>query len=266
MSGFLFICAMICFLIGFVQLFAPETAPIQRSPARQPVRGGSDWPRPVQPGALGGLRRPQGLGSLAAASGMGGLSAQGAQSAAPKPLKLDWIEVGQRIVVKHPLRGELMAHVLGRVLYVELWQRVRGPQNPWVPTGSAFLGFALEGGLYLLNWQARFYLLEESVEVSDSDIQRDFLPYARQFSQSDQKADVYFSYPPAMWHIDDIGKFRIAETQGEAGRFQLGAGGRFIHSSGDSGRALVVEDYEGGSGQDTVWNGYQVQEADIAGA
>jgi hypothetical protein len=118
--------------------------------------------------------------------------------------------------------------------------------------------------MFLLHWQNRIYLLDEAVDLSDADIQTYFAPFARKFAQSDQTAVVHFSYPPAMWKIDDIGKFRVDETEGEGLRFQPGATGRFIHSSGDSGRALVVEDYEGGGGgQDTAWIGYQVQEEGI---
>jgi hypothetical protein len=133
-----------------------------------------------------------------------------------------------------------------------------------VPTGNVFLGFWLEGGMFLLHWQNRFYLLDDSVQVSDADIQRDFLPHARKYAQSDQTAEVHFAYPPAMWRIDDIGKFRIESVDGQSLAFSPGSTGRFIHASGDSGRALVVEDYEGGGGgQDTVWNGYQITEEDI---
>ncbi len=178
--------------------------------------------------------------------------------------KLNWIKVGERIYTNHPIKGELMSHVLGRILYAELWQTTRGPQSPWVPTGKEFAGFWLEGGMFLLNWQNRFYLLDESEQLSDADIQRNFMPYARQFGQSDQTADVYFDYPPAVWHIDDIGKFRVEQTEGVGLVSRAGAIGRFIHASGDGGRALVVEDYEGGgSGQDTAWTGYTIQEADI---
>jgi len=102
------------------------------------------------------------------------------------------------------------------------------------------------------------------VPLSDPDIQRDFAPYAKQFAQSDQKADIYFSYPPAMWHIDDIGKFRIDQVQGGGFRAQVGAVGRFIHSSGADKRALIVEDYEGGGGQDAAWVGYQIDLENIS--
>ncbi|MEA4907386.1 MAG: hypothetical protein VB089_07195, partial [Anaerolineaceae bacterium] len=75
--------------------------------------------------------------------------------------------------------------------------------------------------------------------------------------------DVYFAYPPAMWHIDDIGKFEILSVEGEGLPDRAGAVGRFIHASGDNHRALVLEDYEGGSGQDMVWTGYALEAAHI---
>ena len=105
--------------------------------------------------------------------------------------------------------------------------------------------------------------MDEVTPVTDVDIQRDFAPHARQFAQSEQTANVYFAYPPASWHIDDIGKFAILRIEGEGFRQQTGAIGRFIHSSGDSKRGMVVEDYEGGSGQDAVWSGYLIEEKDI---
>lgn len=180
------------------------------------------------------------------------------------PQKLDWIRVGQRISVEHPQRGETTAHVLGRILYTELWQQSRGAQAPWVPTGNTFAGFWLEGGLFLLNWQSRFYLMDEGTQLSDAEIQRDFLPHARRFAQSDQTAEVIFEYPPASWKIDDIGKFRVEVVEGEGLRFRQGAVGRFIHASGADRRAMVLEDYEGGGGgEDTVWIGYQIDEAGV---
>lgn len=177
--------------------------------------------------------------------------------------KLNWIKVGQRIYVQHPIQGQRLAHVLGKIVFAELWQRTRSPQSPWVPTGNLYAGFWLEGNMLLLNWQNRFYLLDDVVELSDSEIQRDFLPHARKFAQSDQMADVYFAYPPAMWHIDDIGKFRVQEIEGNGISYQVGAVGRFIHASGDSRRALVVEDFEAGGGQDAARTGYQIDENDI---
>jgi hypothetical protein len=177
--------------------------------------------------------------------------------------KLTGINIGQRIQVPHPVRGELTVHVLGRILYDELWQRTRYADAPWVTTGNRFAGFWLDGEMLLLNWLNRFYLLDANDPLSDADIARDFAPHARKFAQSDQTADVYFAYPPASWKIDDIGKFRIASVDGATLHARAGAVGRFIHASGDGGRALVVEDYEGGGGEDCAWIGYQLKEEDI---
>lgn len=265
MGGCLFFIAILCFIIGFIQLFAPESRPSTAfQPRSQPVSPfPSGMPRPpaLNPRIPSSGRFPPVPSQAAPTLDSGGQKMQS------YPQKLAWIKLGQRIYTHHPIKGELMAHVLGRIQYSELWQQTRGPQSPWVPTGNVFLGFWVEGSLFLLNWQNRFYLLDESVQVSDADIQRDFLPHARKFAQSDQTAEVYFDYPPAVWHIDDIGKFRVDSTEGEGLIFRPGAVGRFIHASGDSGRALVVEDYEGGGGgQDTVWIGYQAQEEEIKAA
>lgn len=260
MSGCLFALAVLFFLVGLVQLFAPQ--PSQGAGAS---RGGFPF---------GGLRfpSPPGAGPVAPppaaarTSGEAPLpnSIQGGKGMERFPQKLEWAQVGQRVYVPHPLKGELMAHVLGRIVYSELWQQSRGPQSPWVPTGNVFLGLWLEGGLFLLNWQSRFYLLDEVVDLSDADIQTYFAPHARKFAQSDQTAEVYFSYPPAMWRMIDIGKFRVDQAEGEGLRFRPGATGRFIHAGGDQSRALVVEDYEGGGGgQDTAWVGYEIQESGI---
>jgi hypothetical protein len=178
------------------------------------------------------------------------------------------IQIGQRIKVRHPRQGELSLYVMGRLLYQELWQTARGPQSPWVPTGSSFAGFWLENNLLLLNWQNRFYLLDESIPTSDAEVGRDFAPHARKFAQSDQTAEVLFAYPPGMWRMVDIGKFRIERVEGEGLRQRPGAVGRFIHAHGSAAeagleRALLVEDYEGG-GQDMVWVGVTLQEDDIS--
>jgi hypothetical protein len=164
---------------------------------------------------------------------------------------------GDQLRVTHPSRGELTLHVDGRLQYTELWQR--SSSQAWVPTGNTFFGLWLETKILLLHWQNRYYLLEEVELLSDADIARSFSQPARQFAQSNQTAAIYFSYPPAVWHIDDIGKFQIAAVEGGGFNQQIGAVGRFIHASGDSDRALVVEDYEGGSGQDVVWTGYKIQ-------
>jgi len=182
----------------------------------------------------------------------------------PRPLKLDWIKLGDSIRLNHPEQGGLTLEVLGQIIYEELWQEVRGPQSPWVPTGNAFVGLWLKGDHFLLNWQNRFYFLEQRTAISDADIQRDFALCARRFGQSDQTAKVVFDYPPGRWQIDDIGKFRVQEVQGVGLEFRPGAIGRFLHASGEGFRALVVEDYESGAaGQDTVWKGYQVKQEDI---
>jgi hypothetical protein len=175
--------------------------------------------------------------------------------------KLNWINLNDRIKVKHPQKGEMTVYVSAKITYDELWQR--GPQAPWTSTGNTCSAFWLEGNMILMNWLNRFYLLEEFIPVTDVDIQRDFAPFAKQFAQSNQTGDIYFSYPPAMWHIDDIGKFTIARIDGSGFHTQIGAIGRFIHASGDSQRALVLEDYEGGSGQDMVNIGYVLEETDI---
>ena len=125
------------------------------------------------------------------------------------------IQVGQRVRVRHPIQGELNVYVFGRVVFDELWQTSRGSQSPWVPTGNAYSGFWLETNLLLLNWQNRYYLLDERIPVSDPEIQRDFSAHARKFAQSNQTAEVLFSYPPTMWKMDDIGKFRIRTCEGE---------------------------------------------------
>jgi len=251
MGGCFFVLGMICLLIGVVKILTPAPAGRSRPAVDFPFRG-VGRPSFLNP------RFP--LAPAAASTPLGG------QVMVNKIQKLEWIRVGERIYARHPVKGELMVHVLGKITFAELWQQSRGPQVPWVPTGSAFVGFWLEGNMLLLNWQTRYYLLDEAVQISDVDIQRDIAPYARQFAQSDQTADVYFAYPPAMWHIDDIGKFQIEKVEGEGLALRPGAIGRFVHASGDSGRELVVEDYEGSGGQDTAWTGYQITEEDIKSA
>lgn len=241
----LFSLAVVFFLIGLVQLFSPVSlTPLQvRRPARRTA-----VPRP---GAARGVSEAMGVTSSSTGSMVNNTP------------KFDWIEVGKRIHIRHPVKGDLQAHVSGQITFAELWQRAKDPQSPWVPSGNLYTGSWLEGDLFLLSWQNRLYVLDEAVELSDVEIQRDFLPHARKFSQSDQTADVYFAYPPAMWHIDDIGRFRVEQIEGEGLRYQIGGIGRFIHASGDGGRALVVEDFRGGDGQDIAWIGYQIAEEDI---
>jgi hypothetical protein len=268
MGGCLFILAIICFVIGFVQLLSPEPYARPAPAARRTTPVGGFFPS-------AGASRP--AYSFTPAPTPPAEAAQGGEMN-KYPQKFGDFQVGQRIFVAHPQRGETMAHILGRAIYSELWQTQRGPQAPWVPTGNSFAGFWLEGGWLLLNWQNRVYLLDESSEVSDAEIAQYFTPFARQFAQSDQTAQVSFAYPPASWTIVDIGKFRVETVEGEvSGRSTPGvthpidlgtdlpvqrAVGRFIHASGDGGRALVLEDYEGG-GQDIVWTGYQIEESGV---
>jgi hypothetical protein len=176
---------------------------------------------------------------------------------------LSWVQSESVVIVWHPSRGEVNACPTGRILYEELTQKGRPPQATWVPTGGRFLGFKLEPSLLLLNWQNRYYLLDSLASATDDDIRRDFAPHAKRFGQSDQKAEVLFQYPAGTtWKIDDIGKFRVAEIAGDWSPTPAGATGRFIHASGEGGRALVVHDFEGG-GPDSVLRGYRIAEGDI---
>lgn len=174
-----------------------------------------------------------------------------------------WITVGNRVRITHPTRGELTLHVLGRVRFSELWQQRRGADVPWVSTGHDYFGYWCEQDILLLNWQTRYYVLDERDMISDVEIQRHFAERAREFGQSDQKADVYVAYPPTSWHLDDIGRFKVVEISGQVPRFVQGAEGRFIHGSSSDGRALAVEDYIAGGGQDSAWIGVVIDAADV---
>jgi hypothetical protein len=182
----------------------------------------------------------------------------------PEPAKLAGLEIGKSVRIVHPRKGALDFQVRGRLLFTELWQASRGPNVPWTPTGNYFAGFALEPAAYLLNWQDRFYLLDERRGLSDMDINRDFVPYARQFAQSDQTARVEFSYAGGRWRMVDIGRFAIEFEDGEGSHLHKGAVGRFIHAASDN-QALLVDDFQSGGsgGQDTLWRGFQIQETDI---
>jgi hypothetical protein len=238
---------MVCFVIGFIQLLLPnpvssrQTYHFPRAAPQPPARDIDIDPslRDWQTGGTQTMADPQ---------------------------KLAWIQLDRPVRVRHPVSGETTARVTLKIIFSELWQKTRGPQVPWEPTGNVYVGARLENGLFVLNWQNRFYALDQMIELSDNDIQRDFAPHARKFAQSDQTAVVYFDYPPAVWRIDDIGKFQISWVGGSGLRLASGSSGRFIHASGDSRRALVVEDYEGAGGQDKVWIGYQIDETDIQAA
>ncbi len=186
----------------------------------------------------------------------------------PEPAKLGGLEIGKTVRVVHPQSGEITYRVRGRLLYTELWQATSGPTVPWTPTGNYYAGFLLDPVAYLLNWQERFYLLTEVRPLTDMDINRDFLPYAKQFAQSNQTANVEFPYAGARWKMVDIGRFAIEFEEGEGNHLHKGAIGRFIHAgSGGAGgaTALVVDDFQSGGsgGQDTLWKGFQIKETDI---
>jgi hypothetical protein len=171
--------------------------------------------------------------------------------------------LGQNITLNHPQRGGVTGKILGSIRYTELWQRVNSPSEPWVPTGNEFAAHWL-GNFMVYEWQDRVYVLDEYEPLTDQDIQANFLPYAKQFAQSNQTAKVTFAFPPASWTIVDIGKFVVARADGDGLRLKAGAQGRFIHASGADNRGLVVEDYQsGGGGQDTAWTGWQITWDDV---
>jgi hypothetical protein len=183
----------------------------------------------------------------------------------PEPAKLGGLQIGGSVRLVHPRKGELTFHARGRLLFTELWQASHGPDVPWTPTGNYFAGFALEPAGYLLNWQDRFYIMDERKSLTDMDINRDFAPYARQFAQSNQTAKVEFSYAGARWQMVDIGRFAIEFEDGEGSHLHKGAIGRFIHAGSGDGQALVIDDFQSGGsgGQDTLWRGFLIKETDI---
>ncbi len=182
----------------------------------------------------------------------------------PKPNKWGEVEIGQSIQMMQPSTGKkLIAQVVRRIYYGELWQTQMRPHVPWTLTGGYFVGLGLENNLYLLNWQSRFYLLDSRTPLTDMEITRDFAPYARKFAASNQTASVFFEYKGTDWRIDDIGRFRIEFADGEGTQVGSGAVGRFIDAS-NANRVLIIEDYQsGGSGLDTLWQGYRIEEKDI---
>jgi hypothetical protein len=170
---------------------------------------------------------------------------------------------GQTAVFRHPKRGEITATILGVIHYAELWQTARGPNAPWVPTGNTFVALWL-GDYMLYEWQGRLYLFDEGQDLTEQQINTSFLPYARQFAQGNQAAQVTFAWPPLTWTMVDIGRFAADRVEGSGLRLNAGAQGRFIHAAGEDRRALVVEDYQsGGGGQDTVWIGWQITWDDV---
>ncbi|MBM4425196.1 MAG: hypothetical protein FJ030_17760 [Chloroflexi bacterium] len=170
---------------------------------------------------------------------------------------------GQTITVNHPQRGAITGKILGTIRYTELWQRVKSPSEPWSPTGNGYTAHWL-GNFMVYEWKESVWLLDEYNALTDKDIATHFAPYAKRFGESNETADVYFAFPPASWKITDIGKFSVQSAEGAGLRLNTGATGRFIHASGDGGRALVVEDYQSGSGgQDTAWIGYSITWDDV---
>lgn len=261
------ILALICFFIGFAQLFSKSAEKPTSQPSQPPdyraLSGLMSVFDSAPPNTQADPQRFNNPPPLPAR-----FQAIAAQTPGfhgeTKPQKLASIQIGDRIRVRHPAKGELTLFVDGRILFQELWQTTRSPQAPWVPTGNTYAGFWLETNIFLLNWQNRLYLLDEAVPLSDADMQSQFMPYARQFAQSDQKADVYFAYPPTSWHIDDIGKFRVNAVEKGGFRLQPGAVARFIHASSNDGHGLVVEDHQGEApGEDTAWVGWLVKEEEI---
>lgn len=183
----------------------------------------------------------------------------------PEPVHLAGLLVGKGTRVRLPEGGARDFRVQGRALIAELWQASRGPNVPWTFTGNLYAGFALSGEkpAYLLNWQNRFYLFEQSKKVNDQHIQQYFLPYARSFGQNNQMGRVEFDYEGRRWRISDIGRSQVIFTEGQELHIQRGAEARFIYAESGSLR-LLVEDYRaGGAAQDMVWVGYEVTENDI---
>lgn len=181
----------------------------------------------------------------------------------PMQAKFTQARLGQTITVTHPQRGPITGNILGTIHYTELTQKRNAPAEPWVATGNTFVAHWF-GSFLIYRWQDRLYLLDELEPLTDQEVQTRFMPYAKRFAQSDQTAQVVFDWPPASWVIKDIGKFSVAQTQGSGLRLNPGAVGRFIHGEGADRRAIVVEDYQSGSGgQDTAWTGWTITWEDL---
>jgi hypothetical protein len=171
--------------------------------------------------------------------------------------------VGQYVTALHPVNGQFTKKIVGSIKYDELWQRRKDPNEPWVPTGNQFVAHWL-GDMLIYEWKEQLFLLDQFDALTDQVVAQNFLPYAKQFGASDESATVQFTYPPATWTITDIGKFRVASVEGDGLRLGASAIGRFIHASAYDKRALVVEDYQSGSGgQDTAWIGYSIKWDDV---
>jgi hypothetical protein len=241
--------SFLCFLIGVVMFLTRGASAVGRA--------ASGTSQPAGPDAADRRSDPAPTSLTPARSGNSGQSTSGMQD------KFASARLGQTVTVKHPERGPIPGKILGSIRYTELWQRTNSPSEPWVPTGNEFTAHWF-GNFLIYQWQERLYLLDEYEPLSDQDVQATFMPPAKQFAQSNQTAQVTFAYPPSSWTIADIGKFSVARAEGEGLRLRQGATGRFIHSHDPQNRALVVEDYQSGSGgQDTAWLGWKVGWDDI---
>jgi hypothetical protein len=181
----------------------------------------------------------------------------------PKPVKWADVEVGQTLQINQPHQGKIISQVLYRIYYGELWQKKMRPDIPWTLTGNYFVGLGLGQDRYLLNWQNRNYLLDTRKTLTDKDVNRYLAGPARKFASSNQTADVYLDYLGKQWQIEDIGRFRIEYVNGDGSAANAGTVGRFIHAKNFD-RILVAEDFQsGGSSQDSLWTGYQIDEKDI---
>ncbi|MBM3124425.1 MAG: zinc ribbon domain-containing protein [Chloroflexi bacterium] len=181
----------------------------------------------------------------------------------PRPLMWADIEIGQTLQINHPQKGATTSAVDQRIYYGELWQERMTPNTPWTLTGNYFAGLHLKNGIYLLNWQSRYFLLDSHLPLTDQDIQRDLATPAREFASSNQTAKVLFEYKGTKWKMDDIGRFRIELADGESQKLIPGAVGRFIHAS-QAENVLVVEDFQsGGSGLDIARLGFKIELKDV---
>jgi len=181
----------------------------------------------------------------------------------PKPEIWADVEIGQSVRIKREKNKDINAEVVYRLYYGELWQEKMTTSTPWTLTGNYYTGLGLNNDMYLLNWQSRYYLLDTRSALTDTDINRDFAAYAREFAASNQTRNVMFSYDGTRWKMIDIGRFRIEYTEGPGAIANSGAIGRFIHARADD-RILVVEDFQsGGSGRDTLWTGDEISKKDI---
>lgn len=257
MGGIIFFIGFMFFASGIVQLFQANNAKNENLRRSFQRSNPSPFVQNAQASQSARIATSRTMPSV-------DTSSTGAPPMAPgKQGDFQRARIGQTITVNHPQRGAITGKILGTIRYTELWQRVKSPSEPWVPTGNQFTAHWL-GNFMLYEWKENFWLLDQYDPLTDKDIATNFMPYAKRFGESNETADVFFAYPPASWKMTDIGKFSVQSAEGTGLRLGRGAVGRFIHASGDGGRALVVEDYQSGQGgQDTAWIGYQIGWDDI---